>query len=84
MQAVRPCGCNRSTARQHAAFARKAILLLNWRGTFGGTVRAILRKKLLGSPYRSGRSAHWVKVKNSWLNESPPDAAWSILLAKQS
>jgi len=40
--------------------------------------------KRLGSPYRSGRSAHWVKVKNSWLNESPPDAAWSILLAKQS
>ena len=23
-----------------------------------------LRKKLLGLPYRSGRSAHWVKVKN--------------------
>jgi len=23
-----------------------------------------LRKKLFGSPYRSGRSPHWVKVKN--------------------
>ena len=35
MQAVRPCGCNRSTARQHAAFARKAILLLNsWNAVF--------------------------------------------------
>ena len=35
MQAVRPCGCNRSTARQHAAFAGKAILLLNsWNAVF--------------------------------------------------
>jgi hypothetical protein len=40
--------------------------------TFGGTVRGIVaivknklaKKKLLGSPYRSGRSAHWVKVRN--------------------
>jgi bifunctional non-homologous end joining protein LigD len=55
------CGCRKTASTLNEAFGSEGAIIHKHACALG--CEGIVSKRL-GSPYRAGRSAHWVKVKN--------------------